>query len=206
MKTIRLLVALAVFGLALGVGLGGAHLLGRRLRPEPETAAVVTRVREVARLETLEVTLYKKLVFAPDAEPAGTLWGDLASWARFTLRAPRGKAIVFAQAHLGLDLARLDATSFAVEGRRVTVQLPPLRTTVELRPADTEIIDSNLDSAETAKLFELAREAFVRAVEADGALQERARASAERAIRGLLLELGFDEVRFGPVAPGTPPS
>ena len=51
-------------------------------------------------------------------------------------------------------------------------------------------------SAETAQLFELAKEAFAREVEADAKLRARARAAAERAIRGLLLSLGFREVRF----------
>jgi len=38
---------------------------------------------------------------------------------------------------------------------------------VELRPAETEIIGSNLDSKETAELFERARTAFEREVAAD---------------------------------------
>jgi hypothetical protein len=110
---------------------------------------------------------------------------------------------VFADAHLGLDLARLDASSVRVRGREVWVVLPPIRATVELRPGETEVIGSNLDSAETARLLELAKDAFQREVGADRALQARARASAERQIRALLLTLGFAEVHFVEALPAT---
>jgi hypothetical protein len=74
--------------------------------------------------------------------------------------------------------------------------LPPIRVTVELRPGETEIIGSNLDSAETAQLFELARSAFERELGADARLHEQARTSARRAIRSVLQELGFQQVHF----------
>ncbi len=194
--------------LALGLGIGaGAVLAWRALpprRPPPDPPSVVVRVREVAQLETLHVSLYKKVTFAPEPTPADGFWGDVAGWLRFTFREPRGKAIVFADAHLGLDLSRLDAESLRVAGRTVEVRLPPVRVEVVLKPAETEVIGSNLDSAQTAHLFELARLAFEREVGADAALRERARGSAERAIRGLLLSVGFDEVRFTDGgAPGT---
>jgi hypothetical protein len=164
------------------------------------------RIREVARLETLDVALYKKVSFAPEPVEAGSLWGDVAGWLRHTFRTPRGKAIVFANAHLGLDLARLDASRVRVVERAVEIQLPPVQVQVELRPGETEVIGSNLDSAETAHLLELAKSAFEREVEADGSLRARARASAERAIRGLLLSVGFSEVRFVEGTAGAPGS
>ena len=184
--------------------LGGAFVF-QALRPpppaRPETAAVVQRVRELARLETLEVTLYKKIDFAPDPQPTESIWGSVAQWARHTLRTPRGKAIVFAEAHLAVDLRKLDEKTMRAEGRRVLAVLPPLQTRIELRPGETEVIGSNLDTAETAALLEHARVAFLRAVEADPALAERARESARRALRVLLLPLGFDEVVFVPELP-----
>ncbi len=195
-----------VLALALGLGAGaGAMLVSRAFparRPVPDPPTVVTKVREVAELETLHVSLYKKVTFAPDPTEADGIWGDLAGWLRYTFHEPRGKAIVFADAHLGLDLQKLDVQSLRVQGRAVEVSLPPLKVEVVLKPADTEVIGSNLDSAQTARLFELARQAFEREVEADAALRGRARASAERAIRALLLSAGFDEVRF---TEGPPP-
>jgi hypothetical protein len=193
---LRRLLALAVLALAAGLGAGlGLRLVARAPRP-PDAPAVVLQVREVARLETIDVSLYKKISFAPEPTAADSFWGDVAGWLRRTVAAPRGKAIVFADAHLGLDLERLGPGSLRVSGREAWLVLPPLAARVELKPGDTEIIGSNLDSAETARLFELARNAFERELAADGRLRERARASAERALRGLLLGLGFGEVHF----------
>jgi uncharacterized protein DUF4230 len=192
----RRLLALVVLGLSLGAGVGVVFRILPRERPLPAPPAVATQIREVARLETLEVRLYKKVAFAPEPTPAGSFWGDVAGWLRHTLNAPQGKAIVFADAYLTLDLERLNATSVGVEGRRVDVVLPPIRTTIALRPGETEILGSNLDSADTAKLLDLAKVAFEREVDADAALKARARASAERHIRALLLGLGFEDVRF----------
>lgn len=192
----RRLVAVVAFGLSLGLGSFLGYTLLRSRAPIPDPPAVVTQVREVARLETLEVTLYKKVTFSPDPREADGFWGDVSGWLRHTFAKPHGKAIVFADARLALDLARLDANAVRVTGRTVELVLPPVRATIVLRPGETEIIGSNLDSAETARLLELARAAFQREVEADRALRARARGSAERAIRGLLLGLGFTEVRF----------
>lgn len=197
----RRLLALVVLGLAVGGGLGLALRAGRA-PPLPDPPAVATQIREVARLETLEVALWKKVSFAPEPAAADSLWADVGGWLRHTFHAPRGKAIVFATARLGFDLSKLDASSVKVEGREVFVVLPPLRTVVELRPDETEIIGSNLDSAETARLFDLAKVAFEREVEADRVLRARARASAERQVRALLLTLGFATVHFVEAFPG----
>jgi hypothetical protein len=193
---VRRALLLVLVALAGGLGLGLGLRLARRDPPLPDPPAVAIRIREVARLETLDVALYKKVTFSPEPAEGETLWRDVAGWLRHSFRAPRGKAIVFADAHLGLDLSRLDASSVAVSGRDVWIVLPPLRTMVELRPGETEIIGSNLDSAETARLLELAKAAFEREVDADRGLRERARASAERQIRALLATVGFSTVHF----------
>ena len=160
------------------------------------------RIREVARLETLDVSLYKKVTFAPGPAPADSFWGEMAGWLRHTFAAPKGKAIVFAEAHLGLDLDKLGPGNVQVIGRTVYVVLPPLRASVELKPGETEIIGSNLNSAETSQLLELAKKAFELEVAADPKLKEKARTSAERAIASLLTTLGFEEIRFVDALPG----
>lgn len=204
MRFLRSLLLLLAAGLGIGLGAMLAARVWPAHRPLPDPPALVTQVREVARLETLQVSLYKKVTFSPEPQAAESFWGDVAGWLRHSLAAPRGKAIVFADARLSLDLEQLDARSVRVVGRAVEVALPPLRVEVALKPAETEVIGSNLDSAETARLFELARRAFEREVEADPALRARARGSAERAVRALLLSLGFAEVRFTQGAtPGT---
>jgi hypothetical protein len=153
-------------------------------------------MREVARLETLDLAVYKKIAYAPDPTPTGALWGDVLAWAKSTLFPSRGRAIVFGTVHLGVDLSKLDARRVRIQGSRIEVALPPLQAQVELRPGETEIIASNLDSAQTSQLLELARSAFEREVMADPVLQAKARGSAERALTGLLLSLGFREVVF----------
>jgi hypothetical protein len=199
----RRIAALLALGLAVGAGAVLAHRWLGRAPPVPPAPAVVEKVRETARLETLEVSLYKKISFAPEPVPQGSLWADVVAWARHALRPPRGRAIVFAKARLGLDLGRLGPASVRVDGREAWIALPPLEVTVELEPGETEVIDSNLDSAETAQLLEMARTAFAREVKADPRLRERALRQAERAIRELLLGLGFAQVHFAEGPPAT---
>ena len=188
-------ILLFVFAVALGA-VGAFFALRPAPRPLPDPPALVTQMREVARLETLEVSLYKKVTFSP--EPVGTdaLWKDVINWAAYSIRTPRGRAIVFADVHLGYDFQRIDTSSLQVSGSRVDVVLPPLEVKVVLRPGETEVIDSNLNSQETAHLLERARVAFEKEVRADPRLKERARLSAERSLRALFLTVGFTEVRF----------
>jgi hypothetical protein len=193
----RRLLSLLVAGLGLGLGLVIAWRLLSPARPAPpDPPAVVEKIRQVARLEALEVQLYKKVTFAPDPGPADSVWGDLAGWVRHTLQRPRGKAIVFAVAHVGLDVSRLGPEQVRVRDRVVSLVLPPLTTRIELRPGETEVIGSNLDSAETARLLELATVAFEREVRADRVLQGKARAAAEQALTALLLQVGVFRVEF----------
>ncbi|RKH44964.1 DUF4230 domain-containing protein [Corallococcus sicarius] len=182
---------------AAAVGALVAWVLLRPAAPKlPDSATVVEQMREVARLETLDVALYKKVTFTPEPAATDALWKDVLLWASYTLQNPHGRAIVFADAHLGFDFQRFDASHLHASGTRVDVLLPPMEVRVALRPGETEIIDSNLDSAQTAQLLEKARLAFEQEVRQDTRLQEKARQSAERALRGLLLTLGFREVRF----------
>ena len=183
-----------------GIGVGALAVWAVLSRPErpavPPAPLVVDRMREVARLETLDLQVYKKIAYAPEPMPTGALWKDVLAWARSTLFPSRGRAIVFGAVHLGVDVSKLDARHLRIQGSRIEIALPPMQAQVELRPGETEIISSNLDSAQTAQLLELARVAFEREVMADPALQAKARGSAERALTGLLLSLGFREVVF----------
>jgi hypothetical protein len=203
----RMMRALALFGVLVLAGIGGVvadrFCVSKGALHPPDGPTLITQVREVARLETLDVTLFKKVSFSPDAVPAGSVWGDLAHWVKASVHPTKGRAIVFAHVQMGLSLRQLDADHLHVHGNSVEVELPPLETRVELMPGDTEVIDSNLSSAETAQLFELAKDGFRAEASADAQLQERARRSAERALRGFLMGVGFHEVRFVPFAPRT---
>ena len=180
----RLLLGFLVFALGATVAL----LVGRTAQRGPP-------------LEVPTVNVYKKVGYAPEPVPSGNVWRDVFLWAKAALAPSHGRAIVFGTVHVGLDLSRLDANALAIRGNTVQLVLPPLVTRAEVRPAETEVISSNLDSAQTAQLLELARVAFEQDARADPALQARARASAEQALRGLLLSLGFREVLFVPALP-----
>jgi hypothetical protein len=201
----RRLLSIVLLGLAIGAGAVLASRLVAPSRPAPpDPPAVVERIRQVARLEALQVSLYKKVAFTPDPTPADSVWGDLAGWLRHTLATPRGKAIVFAEARVGVDVSRLGPGDVELRGRDCYVVLPPTEVVVELRPGETEVIGSNLDSAETARLLELARQAFQREVEADARLQARARLAVEQALAALLLRVGVDRVEFVERLPSDP--
>src|SRR5579863_5609153 len=95
--------ALPVLCLLAGLGLG-LWYASHRGPALPDAPAVATRVRDLLRLTTLEVNLYKKIDFAPDPAATDTVWKGLIEWARFALRPPHGRAIVFARVTLGYDL------------------------------------------------------------------------------------------------------
>lgn len=198
-------ILLLVAAVALGA-LGTFFALRPQPRILPDPPALVQQMREVTRLETLDVSLYKKVTFSPEPTATDALWKDVINWAAYSLRTPRGRAIVFADVRLGYDFQRIDASSLRVVGSQVDVVLPPLEVKVELRPGETEVIDSNLDSEQTAHLLEKAKLAFQKEVSGDQRLRDRARQSAERSLRALFLSLGFTEVRFveklTPVTPG----
>src|SRR5256886_17072708 len=189
----RNLLAVAALLLACALGAGLVWHLSHREARLPDAPALVLKIREVARLETLEVSVYKKIDFSPDPREQATVWASLAQWASYTVRPPRGRAIVFALAHLGLDLRKLDTDSLRVTGRRVEVVLPRVQTQVELRPAEVEIIGSNLNSEQTAQLFERARNAFEAERGPDKLLQGRARETAPQALRAPCVRLGLPE-------------
>jgi hypothetical protein len=156
---------------------------------------VVDRIREVARLETLDLQVYKKIAYAPEPTPSGALWKDVLAWAKSSLFPSMD----------GPSCSGRFTSARSLEAGRAAVAHPgePDRDRASsaagaggVAPGETEIISSNLDSAQTSQLLALAREAFEREVMADPSLQARARGSAERALTGLCLSLGFREVVF----------
>ncbi|MBS2026213.1 MAG: DUF4230 domain-containing protein [Deltaproteobacteria bacterium] len=182
---------LAVFAAVTGALL--AYILLRKPEVKAlDTPAVVEKVRETAKLETLDVSLYKKVEFAPDPPASDSVWGDLGNWVKEAIHKPHGKAIVFAEAHLSIDLRKLDEARLrVVDGSTALVVLPPVVTQVELKPGETEIIGSNLDAAETSQLFAKAKDAFEREVQGDAALRARAQDSARKSLGALLGSLGM---------------
>lgn len=186
------LMAVLLLG-ALGVGVG-VGLRGMRRDPEPDPAAMIERLREIARLETLEVHVSKTVSYVPDPPPPKSLAEDVLTWATWTISPREGRAIVSATGRIGLDVARLEVSS--IGAGVVLVRLPRLVTTIELDPGATEIIRSNLDSMQTALLFEKGVRAVAFEIDRDARLHERARESAKTALERVLRAAGAREVRF----------
>lgn len=201
----RLLVTLVLCALFAAAGAASMLVFWRRREPPPDPPSLVVQMQEVARLETLDVVLYKKITFAPDTMPASTTVGDIWNFIKPGFLTDHGKAIVFAEVHLGLNLRRLDVNSVQVRGDSVDVVLPSVQATVELRPGDTEVIDNHLDMQQMAQLLQNAKEAFEREALQDPKLQAKARESAQRALRAFLLSVGFRQVNFVEALPKVQP-
>jgi hypothetical protein len=184
--------------LLLGLCVGAAMMWQslHHVAPTEPATVWVDRIREVARLEMLDVELHKKIDFAPDPSRLEGSWRDVMAWAVDTLNPKQGRVIVFAVAHLGVDLRQLTPESFRADGTGAVVMLPPVQVSIELLPAETEVIDSNLDSSQTMALLERAKIAFAADVRNNAQLQRRAVVSTHRAITELLYNAGFTQVTF----------
>ncbi len=175
------------------VAVAGALLRVERLAAA-EPPAVIERIRDVQRLEVLEVTVHKKVTFAPDPKPEPTLLAGVWAYARETVAPRRGKALVFANARFFVDLRRLKPEQVQVRGDAVTIELPEPEVEANVLPGETEIIASNLDSEGTAALLETAELELKASVQHDAKLRTRARDAAARTLTGLLKGLGFRKV------------
>jgi hypothetical protein len=154
-------------------------------------ATAVERIHDIARLEVLEVTVHRKAAFSPPLEPHSTVLADVIAYARETVAPRRGRAIVFADTRFFVDLRK---AVLRVDAERVEVTLPQLELESSLLPAETEIIASNLDSAQTAQMLDEAEGQLRSAVSSDAALRKRAHEAAVRSVTGLVTALGFRDV------------
>ena len=135
----RTVLAFCALLLAFALGAGVVWHFTHRPAPLPDAPAIILKVREVARLTTLDVSPggWVISIVAADPREQATVWSAVAQWASYSVHPPRGRAIVFAVAHLGVDLRKLDVGSLRVRGRSVEVVLPHVQTQVELKPAET---------------------------------------------------------------------
>ena len=183
---------------------GAAALLRVERLAADEPPAVIDRIREVQRLQVLEVTVHQKLTFAPDPKPQATLLAGVWAYARESVAPRRGRAIVFANARFYVDLRRLETGQVVVHGDEVTLTLPEPEVEASLLPAETEVIASNLDSGETAELLAEAEGKLRGSVAGDAVLRQRARDAAARTLTALLKGFGFRKVtvRQAPLTSG----
>ncbi len=196
-----LLAVMAVVGLVAA----GFFLGNRRETPSP-SPTVVERLRAVSRLQVLDVSVTRKVTLLPDPVAQPTVTAAVVQWARFAVAPPSGTALVAAEAHFAIDLSRLSSDAVHVSDDRVEISLPDAEVSIELTPAQTEVLVSNLDSQQTTDLLARAQTQLAQSLARDPRLLQKARTSAERSLGALILSLGFKEVRFnqGPPSVSAP--
>src|SRR2546421_10161027 len=85
--------------LAAALGAGAVWPFAHREQPLPDPPALVVKVRQVARLQSLDVALYKKVTLAPDPrEPVPICAGQPHGASSWPLTQPRS-ALLYAEDH-----------------------------------------------------------------------------------------------------------
>jgi hypothetical protein len=158
----------------------------------------IDALRDAAKLEGLEVEMHQLVTFEPDPPVPQTFGQTLAAWAKDIVDHEKGQALVFATARYMVDLGRLDDSSVEVRDRTVFVRLPPVAVTIDLKPEETVVLRSNLSPGGETALLASAKLKLESEARSNARLTARAQVSAERAIRDLILRLGYFAVNFGP--------
>lgn len=185
-------VLLSLFSHAAKVGAWNrlaSMMTGRSTRVDTSTPAVVEKIRQLSRLETVDYSI-DKVVEGSRQNPylPNFLVGDKL------LLVAHGDVIA------GVDLSQLQAADVAVDGSHVRVRLPPAQVLgTRLDNSHTRVYsrmtgllveaDPNLES----EVRQAAEDQFTQAALADGVL-EKARQNARASVTALLRGLGFQQV------------
>jgi|HubBroStandDraft_6_1064221.scaffolds.fasta_scaffold02175_11 hypothetical protein len=185
-------VLLSLFSHAAKVGVWNrlaAMMTGRSTRVDNSTPAVVEKIRQLSRLETVDYSI-DKIVEGARQNPylPNFLVGDKL------LLVAHGDVIA------GVDLSQLQAADVAVDGSHVLVRLPQAQVlSTRLDNAHTRVYsrttgllveaDPNLES----EVRQAAEDQFTQAALADGVL-DKARQNAKASVTALLRGLGFQQV------------
>jgi hypothetical protein len=160
-------------------------------RTQPSPIVIVQQLRAMNRLETArQTTMHDVAVEVSNGLP---VW----------LAGERLRMRVVAEVTAGVDLQRLRAEQVQVEGRRVVVYLPsPQIFDVIIREGDTRVYHRErgwLVFRPNKEIEQRARQqAWLEARNAarESGLLQQARQNAEKSLRELLRQLGFEQVEF----------
>lgn len=158
------------------------------------TATVVRDLQDVAKLETLSMHV-EKVVDVADHQKV--LFGAVES-EDHVLFVATGEAV------LGVDLSKLrdEDVTYDVHTRKATVRLPPIETFHARLDEEHSYVHSRKTGVLATRNEALEGEARKQAIAAfeqaagDGAMRERAKDQAERALKALSHSLGVDSVAF----------
>jgi hypothetical protein len=186
-------VAFALTGFFVGRDLQPGEAAERSVRATP---GVVTVIRDVARLEATSFHI-EKVVEATDRQ--SRLWGFVEAKDALLL-------VAVGDVVAGVDLSKVRDGDVRVDGaagtRSVHVTLPaPEIVSASLDEKATHVYSRSTDTlaVHDEQLEGDARRAAeqqMRKAAIDGGILERARASTERTIRGLLQSVGYDHVEI----------
>ncbi len=185
-------VLLSLFSHAAKVGVWNrlaGMMTGRSTRVDTSTPAVVEKIRQLSRLETVDYSI-DKIVEGSRQNPylPNFLVGDKL------MLVAHGDVIA------GVDLSQLQAADVSVDGSHVVVRLPQAQVlSTRLDNAHTRVYsrmtgvlveaDPNLES----EVRRAAEDQFTEAALADGVL-DKARQNARASVSALLRGLGFQQV------------
>ncbi len=165
--------------------------LGRRDIINVSQPTVIASIQHLSRLESVVYTMDKIV----EGDRSSDFLPDILSGDKLLL-------VVHGQAVAGLDLSRLNASDVDIEGRSITVTLPPAELlSVSLDSAHTRVVsrttgllvpaDPNLESEVREKA-----EAELRQSALDSNILNTASANARTTLTTLLRSFGFQQVNF----------
>jgi hypothetical protein len=185
-------VLLSLFSHAAKVGVWNrlaGMMTGRGMRVDTSTPAVVEKIRQLSRLETVDYSI-DKIVEGSRQNPylPNFLVGDKL------LLVAHGDVIA------GVDLGQLQASDVAVDGSHVKVRLPQAQVlSTRLDNAHTRVYSRSTgvlveaDPELESEVRRAAEDQFTEAALADGVL-DKARQNARASVSALLRGLGFQQV------------
>jgi hypothetical protein len=158
------------------------------------TPGVITAIHEVARLETTEFHV-EKVVEINDSQ--SRLWGLIQAKDALLLVAA-GNVVA------GVDLTKVRSEDIRVDvsGRSIRVRLPApqiVASTLDERATHVYTRSTDVLAVRNEALEGDARRAAeeqMRQAALDGGILDHARSSADRALRGLLRSLGYDDIEL----------
>lgn len=167
-------------------------MTGRSTRVNVSSPAVVDRIRQLSRLETVDFSLDKIV----EGERGSAYLPDFLVGEKLLL-------IAHGEVTAGVDLAKLGAGDVWVHGDSVTVRLPqPEVFSTRIDNAKTRVYsrttgllvaaDPNLET----QVRQVAEDQIEKAALADGVL-DKARENARTSVTALLMGLGFKNVQVG---------
>lgn len=182
-------VALLCLALGLGVGVWGRGILGRGSQRTLDTSLIIQQVQTLAQWVTVSYHL-EKVVVLEDVK-----WSEIFGTSRVLM-------VAHGVVKAGVDLRQLPPQAVRVDGKSVSMALPPARITdAYLDESRTQVIERStgllrmFDKTLESAARQQALEDIKRAARHGGILKEADQKAREQ-LAHLFHQLGFEHVEF----------